>query len=444
MNASQKNQTSGDAHPFKLFYTFDLGNPACFHHRPIDGKYFDWLFDLLEGTGITFLYRCNWSGRTYYPSRLMKPFDSSCIEQRNPKAVEMWKPFVTLLETCDPFAEAVRAGKEHGIPVWAWWNWNEFQNVRTNWLYLIDPEWYRQPRKYWCTRDGSRFYHGVPDFGDEEVCQRLTGLARESLEYGVDGLYLSTRSHSWNTCWPSPDWEKGLEPFGFNDSVVDAYRKRHGVDIRYEEYDEEAWLRIKGEHFSGMLSRVGAEVHAHHHPFVLGIESDRYNLMVIHPEQQKRIRECIRLYKDWEQWIKEGSIDGLCAEQTCPHKLVLEGGDITPFQQTLPASVPLYSWADTACWVPKRWDGVPYNLNHWNPHPVEDVLRQIDLAKEKGARGIMLHSLYTFTACDTAGRFIGKEPEGYGVLPRTDYLDALREARKNGRWNRLDGKESKP
>jgi len=334
-------------------------------------------------------------------------------------------------------ANAVRAARRYGVSIWAWWNWNEFQNVRRDWLKMIDPQWYERPRKYWCTRDGSRFYHGIPDWGDEDVRQRLVGLARESLGYGVDGLYLSTRTHSWYMCWPTPDWKKGLEPFGFNDSVVDAYRKRHGVDIRYDKYDEDNWHRIKGELYSGFLSRVGAAVHQHDKPFILGVWPDRHNMMCLDPKTRSYITKNIQLYKDWETWVASGSIDGLCAEQTCPHEPKLTGGDISLFKKTLPGRFPLYTWADTATWI-KR-ESVPFSLNNWSRHPVQDVLKQIDMARDTGASGIVLHSLYHYTACDTAGKFIGKEGEGYGVLPRTEYLDALRAVQKAGRWAKVRG-----
>ena len=413
---------------FRIFYPWDPSDPPRYHHKPIDGSYFDWLFSLLEGTGVTFLFRCNLAGRAYYPSKLLTPFDKSVIDQSNPKAVEMWSRVANVLDACDPLAEAVRAGRDHGIPVWAWCNWNEFQNVRPGWLELTDPTWYQNPRKFWCTRDGSRFYHGVPDWGDEDVRIRLVGLAKEAMAYGVDGLYLSSRTHSWYPCWPTPGWADGLEPFGFNDSVVAAYRKRHGVDIRYEDFDQDKWHHVKGDLYSEFLALVGAAVHKHGKPFVLGIRPDRDNVMVLYPDTQKDIMDNIQLYKSWERWVSEGSVDGLCAEQPCPHTPKIPGGDIAPMKETLPASFPLYSWADCSTWVGRI--NVPFSLHNWNRHSVKNVLEQIRVARNAGARGIVLQSLYHFTAADTAGTYIGPQPDGYGILPRTEYLDALRDLQK--------------
>jgi hypothetical protein len=400
----------------QLFYNWDPTDPPRYHKDPIDADYFDWLFAMLEGTGLTFLYRCNTAGRAYYPSRLMAPFDHSCVDHNNEQAA-FWHRVADMLDGCDPLAEAVRAGRRYNVPVWAWSNWNEFQCVRPGWLYQIDPVWYERPRKYWCSRDGSRFYHGVPAFGDEDVRTRLLGLTREVLDYGVDGLYLSTRSHSWFPCWQTPGWKDHLEPFGFNDCVVDAYRKRYGIDIRYEDYDNDAFLKIKGEQFSTLLSRIGNVVHDRAKQFIIGIVPDRHTLMDI----KFAGRDYIQLYKDWERWIADHAIDGLCAEQQCPHQQQLEPAGISAFKDSVPKDFPLHTWADTA-WYENRGAG-PFSLANWNRNSVDEVLQQIEMARQAGASGIVLHSLYHHTACDTAGESIG----GYGVLPRTEYFDALRQ-----------------
>jgi len=411
----------------EVFYTFDPTDPSRYHRKTIAGDYFDWLFEMLAGTGMVLLFRANLAGRCYYRSRLMSPFDHESVNHRNPDA-KIFDRVADMMDACDPLAEAVRAGERHDVPVWIWWNWNEWHNVRADWIDVNDRVWYDMPRRYWCSRDGSRFYCGAPDWGHQDVVQRLLGLARETLDYGVDGMYLSMRSHSWWPCFPAPGWDEHLEPFGFNDSVVETYQQRHGVDIRYEDYDEEKWLRIKGEQFSNVVGRTGAAVHTAGKRFILGTEPDRTSLMAGFGQgpATKQITPYLKLHKDWERWVTDHSIDGLCAEESCPPKLKIEGGDIAPFRETLPPEFPLYTWVDTARWINRG--GGPFSLLNWDPHPVEDVIRQIEYGRDAGAAGVFLHSLYHFTACDSDGESLG----GYGVLPRTEYLDAIRRWQRQG------------
>ena len=406
---------------FDLFFNFDPTDPSRYHRNTIDGEYFDWLCDMLAGTGTILLYRANVAGRCYYRSRLMSPFDHATVNHRNPDAWRFQR-IADMMDACDPLAEAVRAGRRHGVHVWIWWNWNEWHNVRRDWLDLNDRAWYDRPRKYWSSRDGSRFYCGVPDWGDAEVVERLVGLARETLDYGVDGCYLSMRSHSWWPCFPAPGHDAHPEPFGFNDSVVHAYQQRHGVDIRYEDYDEDRWLRIKGEQFSGLLARTGAAVHAAGKPFIVGTDPDRTMVMsgANGSDVLRKWAPCLKMYKAWEQWAAEGSIDGLCAEEACPHALQIEGADPAPFVATLPEGFPIYTWIDTACF--NNRDGTPFSLANWDPHSVDGFIQQLEWSRATGARGVFMHTLYHFTGCDSGGESIG----GYGVLPRREYLDAIR------------------
>ncbi|MAE65912.1 MAG: hypothetical protein CMJ18_16700 [Phycisphaeraceae bacterium] len=405
----------------QLFYNFDPTDPSRYHRRTVDAEYFEWLAGILEGTGMTLLFRANVAGRCYYRSQLMSPFDHATVNHRNPDAA-IFNRVADMMDACDPLAEAVGAARRHGVPIWIWWNWNEWHNVRPEWIDLNDREWYDMPRRYWCSRDGSRFYCGVPDFGHDQVVQRLVGLAQETLDYGVDGIYLSTRSHSWWPCFPSPGWDDRMEPFGFNDSVVKTYFERHGVDIRYDDYDEDEWLRIKGEQFSNLIARTGAAAHAGGKRFILGVEPDRTNLMVGFANGRSMVADNVRLYKDWERWAAEGSIDGLCAEESCPAELSIEGAEIDTFRETLPGDFPLYTWIDTARWINR--DGGPFSLVNWDPHTPEDVVRQIEWGRDAGAAGVFVHTLYHFTAADSDGESIG----GYGVLPRTEYLEAIRQA----------------
>lgn len=407
------------ADDFKLFYNFDPTDPPRFHKQTIDAAYFDWLFDMLADTGVTFLYRCNLAGRCYYPSQSMAPFDHDCVEASNDDA-QYWHRVADMMDACDPFAEAVRAARERDIPIWAWWNWNEFQCVRRNYLYLIDPVWYEKPRKYWCSRDGSRFYHGIPDFGDADVQQRLLDLTRETLQYNVDGMYLSTRSHSWYACFDAPGWSDHLEPFGFNDSVVATYRDRHGIDIRYEDYDETLRLGILGEQFSNLLQQTGDLLHQTGKPFLVGISPDRHELCVDFTQYNRPAGPHLQLYKNWETWATTASIDGLCAEQSCPQELLLDAPALAPFRETLAETFPLYAWLDTAHFQDRGFG--PFHLGNWNANTPQQLLDQITTAQQSGAAGAFLHSLYHYTACDTAGEPLG----GYGVLPSTTHLDALR------------------
>jgi hypothetical protein len=405
---------------FDLFFNYDPSDPPRVHHKQIDPAYWDWFFEMLEGTGLTFHYRCNLAGRAYYHSRHMARFGRECIDHRNAQANSaQWHRVADILDGHDPLADAAAAARRHGVAVNAWFNFNEFHCARRGWLDLTDPLWYERPRKYWCTRDGSRFYHGVPQYGDVDVQQRLLNILTEALDYGVDGIYLSSRTHSWWPLWQAPGCNDHLTPFGFNDCVVEAYRQRHGIDIRYDDYDDDAWHRIKGDHYSSFVHRAGALVHGRGKKLTLGIFPDRY--LLIGKDDKFPAMEHVKLYKDWEQWAASGSIDALCSEQYCPHFHKFDGGDVMKLRATLPPAFPVYSWVDLG-WFVNR-DGQPFSMANWDRPTPRQMLEQIGIARDAGASGAVLHTLYHYTAADTNGQSIG----GYGTMPRMEYFDALRQ-----------------
>ena len=61
-------------------------------------------------------------------------------------------------------------------------------------------------------------------------------------------------------------------------------------------------------------------------------------------------------------------------------------------------------------------------MANWDRYGVDEVLGMVAAAQQAGARGAFLHSLYHYTSFDSGGASIG----GYGVLPRREYLEALR------------------
>ena len=43
------------------------------------------------------------------------------------------------------------------------------------------------------------------------------------------------------------------DEFGYSPPIVEEFRRRHGVDIRHEEFDRDAWRRLRGEHVTAFL-----------------------------------------------------------------------------------------------------------------------------------------------------------------------------------------------
>jgi hypothetical protein len=73
----------------------------------------------------------------------------------------------------------------------------------------------------------------------------------ELLDYGVEGIMFCTKSRH--------GMPLGVK-FGFNDPIVEEFRRRHGVDVRSQDYDREAWLDLQGEYIMSWIKEATARV----------------------------------------------------------------------------------------------------------------------------------------------------------------------------------------
>jgi HEAT repeat protein len=100
-----------------------------------------------------------------------------------------------------------------------------------------------------------------------------------------------------------------LDEFGFNEPIVAEFKRRHGVDIRTEDFDREAWARLRGEYFTQFLR----ELHT-----ALAAEGKRLSI-VLSPDDPHLPQNwggmpfpgTGHIYLDWENWAKESIVDEL-------------------------------------------------------------------------------------------------------------------------------------
>lgn len=111
-----------------------------------------------------------------------------------------------------------------------------------------------------------KYHYGVLDLSNAEarkfMINRLTGLLQE---YGGDGIYLCSRTHS-------PPARHG-DQFGFGPEIVKEYQKRYGIDItedprfdyRQVEYapdseDVKNWRKLRGEYLVKFVAELRKEI----------------------------------------------------------------------------------------------------------------------------------------------------------------------------------------
>jgi len=149
-----------------------------------------------------------------------------------------------------------------------------------------------------------RYQHGVLELAYPQarrvMIERIVGFVRE---FGTDGVYVCTRTHSLPALH--------ADQFGFSPPVVEAFKQRHGVDIRTDrrfdctrgDYDAkgelvEAWRRLRGEYLVRFYRELQAALPGK--VIYTGIPRGRY----LGPPYGN-------VYLDWESLVRERLVHGL-------------------------------------------------------------------------------------------------------------------------------------
>ena len=148
------------------------------------------------------------------------------------------------------------------------------------------------PDYYSCDRTWEERHWGVPEYAYPEVRHYK---CREELAYLVDnyewdGVYISTRGHRM----PAAHGDR----YGFNLPVAEAFQQRYGVDILTQNFDLEAWRRLRGEFVTAYLREVRELCDERSLTLGIGVPPGDY----FGPPLGN-------LYLDWRTWVREKIVD---------------------------------------------------------------------------------------------------------------------------------------
>jgi HEAT repeat protein len=153
-------------------------------------------------------------------------------------------------------------------------------------------------------RWGERRAPGPLEFCYPEARKALVKrYLRYVTKYGYDGIAFYTYVENYGLRY--------LDEYGFNEPIVQEFRRRHGVDIRTEPFDKEAWGRLRGEYLTQFLRELHTALAKRGKKLCLTLRGDRPNV----PQRWLCITTDIpgagRLHLDWETWVREGLVDEL-------------------------------------------------------------------------------------------------------------------------------------
>jgi len=228
-----------------------------------------------------------------------------------------WQPIDNVFnERIDLLETAIRYGRKFGVKTYAYVTLFDGSNdggQMTGRFEQEHPEFQLSSRKA-ARMDLSRINYrketvrkellddlacGVLCYAYPEVREFRLAEIREITGYQPDGLLLDiARSH--NHYEP-----KTPDQFGYNQPIVEEYRRRWGVNILDREFDRDKWWRLQGEYLTLFLKEASAEIRGHNQKVAVAFKPNPGN-----PYYEGNGRPILsKMHYDYPAWISEGIID---------------------------------------------------------------------------------------------------------------------------------------
>lgn len=205
-------------------------------------------------------------------------------------------------------------------------------------------------------RAGETRQWGVLCFGYPEVRRHLRQRILGYVEgYEWDGVFLCLRTQAKPAVF--------ADQFGFNAPVREAMREQYDVDILCQDFDQEAWRKVRGEFLTAFLRELGPELRSRGVRLSVGLPRGE----IIGPPVGNWPIE-------WRAWAEERLIDALVIDQNssqCPsmwHQLwpmhrgygyvqnPLDGLHLPPLPLLLRDDYgPVVAWTGVDLYVARQW-----------------------------------------------------------------------------------------
>ncbi len=273
----------------------------------------------ISATG-TVLYHTK-GAATLYPG---KDIDLNLLNENQRRVAESIKAF-------DPLAVAVREAKKNGIELYIWLTLSDEGSKHDKIKHLSFPDFLiKNPDCHLLDRQGKPLY-GTICYSDPRAREYRLNMIKELLEYGADGLYICTRSHSFFF-----GNDKG-DDYGFNKCIVDEYKKRYGVDILTQDFDIKKWRDLKGEGFDILIEEIGKLAHAKNQKVRLGLAYMTLSNKYLSSNWGK-------MTVDVEKYLRNGWIDSVVTGQ---YRVSADFGskEVNRFREYARPDQKIYYWA---------------------------------------------------------------------------------------------------
>ena len=275
----------------ELIVDIDFNDEVYIRPQPItEAQVIELVQKLHEGGTDTLLVRMGFLGYLPYRTELSYPMgfdvkharkypygrnlDTKKFEEFIAKRIEVGQRYQKVIEMYNPPEVFIREGHKRGMKVVLWIDIFDdlYSGYRSK---FID----QNPHCQWTARDGKTYFKGLISYAWPEARAFRMAQVKELLDLGADGIHCSTSAH----CRHLPNVQQD-DFYGFEQPVVDEYKKLYGLDIRTTiDFDKEAWHKIKGQFMNRLYRELATECHGRGKEFWVGLQLGEHTHLAADP-----------------------------------------------------------------------------------------------------------------------------------------------------------------
>lgn len=202
---------------------------------------------------------------------------------------------------------AKSAARRNNMEIWAIYGLFEFRGEADtpgfypypdqDYISIEHPEW-MPVNKY-----GTRRQCGPIAFCYPEARSYLVNLLKDFLiSKDYDGVSFYTYTENYDIRYQ--------DEFGYNEPIVQEFKRRHRVDIRTQPFDKQAWARLQGEYVTQFFRELKSELSPQGKRVAVWLNQDDPNKPNYWSASPLTITAG-NIHMDWQQWVNEGIVDEL-------------------------------------------------------------------------------------------------------------------------------------
>lgn len=127
-------------------------------------------------------------------------------------------------------------------------------------------------------------------------------LTKQVLAGGYDGIVFLTYAENYS--------QRYEDEFGYNQPIVDEFKKRYGVNIRTQAFDRVAWAKLRGEYLTQFFRELHQSLSRGRKKISMSVDG-KYPYWPQRWGGETGVRTAGKLWMDVETWVREGIVDEL-------------------------------------------------------------------------------------------------------------------------------------